>query len=118
MIIALTTFPEGPEATVFAEALIRERLAACVQVLPQMTSVYEWEGKIEKSTEHLLLIKTEQSQISQLQKRLYEVHPYSVPEFLVLSSEQAGSKYLAWVNETLAKPTLPPIAHRQDGYPQ
>ncbi len=115
MIVALTTFPEGPEATAFAEALVRERLAACVQVLPQMTSVYEWEGKIEKSTEHLLLIKTEKSLITKLQKRLEEVHPYSVPEFIVLTSEQVGSKYLAWMNETLAKPT---IAHRQDGYPQ
>jgi len=100
-IIAFTTFPEQSQAKEAANTLIKERLAACVQVLPKMDSTYEWEGKIETSAEHLVLIKTTSELMKKLEARLYELHPYSTPEFVCVSSEYTGHRYLSWLTELL-----------------
>ena len=97
--IVLTTLGADADATAIARTLIDERLAACVNVLPPMTSVYRWQGKVEQDREQQLVIKTAQDRLWALQARLRELHPYELPEFLVLDAE-ASEAYFAWVGES------------------
>ena len=79
--------------------LIDERLAACVNILPPMTSIYRWQGKVEQDREQQMIIKTARTRVADLQTRVRELHPYELPEFLVLDA--TGSEaYLAWVGES------------------
>jgi periplasmic divalent cation tolerance protein len=96
-VIVLSTFPTEQDATTLATALVEERLAACVNVLPPMTSVYRWEGKIERAAEHQLVIKTRRDRVEAIKARLTRLHPYDVPELLVLSVADGGDRYLAWI---------------------
>jgi periplasmic divalent cation tolerance protein len=97
--LVLTTLAAEADAAALARTLIEERLAACVNVLPTMTSVYRWKGDIEQDKEQQLVIKTTVDRIGALRARLEELHPYDLPEFLVL--EAAGSEaYLAWIRES------------------
>jgi periplasmic divalent cation tolerance protein len=95
--IVLSTFPTDQEPATLARTLVEERLAACVNVLPAMQSIYRWEGRIEHASEHQLVIKTSTERVAALTRRLAELHPYEVPEILVLSVEGGGDAYLAWV---------------------
>ena len=105
-VIVLTTFPADRDAEAFAHTLVSERLAACVNVLPAMHSTYRWQGAVETATERQLVIKTEESRLDQLKKRLNELHPYDVPELLVLTVVDGGDRYLRWVAESV-EPRLP-----------
>jgi periplasmic divalent cation tolerance protein len=97
--IVLTTLGADADAATIARTLIDERLAACVNILPPMTSIYRWQGKVEQDREQQLVIKTAQDRIGALQTRLRELHPYELPEFLVLDA--TGSEaYLNWVGES------------------
>jgi periplasmic divalent cation tolerance protein len=97
--IVLTTLGEDADAASIARTLIDERLAACVNILPVMTSVYRWQGKVEQDREQQVVIKTATDRVAALQARLRELHPYELPEFLVLDA--SGSEaYLAWVGES------------------
>ena len=96
-VIVLSTFPADQDPTPLATTLIDERLAACVNVLPPMTSIYRWEGKVERATEYQLVIKTTVRQVEALQGRLASLHPYEVPEVLVLSVAGGAETYLQWV---------------------
>lgn len=94
--IALTTFPDTNSAKKFSERLLGDGLAACVNILPRMTSMYWWEGKIEKGSEMMLVIKTRKKHLPAIEKILRENHPYELPEFLHL--DVRGSKeYLGWI---------------------
>ncbi len=98
-VIVLTTLPTDADATEFAEMLIRERLAACVNVMPAMESTYRWKGNIEHGRERQILVKTTAVRLDALQARIRELHPYDVPELLVLRVDGGGEKYLSWISE-------------------
>jgi periplasmic divalent cation tolerance protein len=98
--IVLTTLGANADAAAIARTLIDERLAACVNILPPMMSVYRWRGKVEEDREQQIVIKTASDRVAALQARLGQFHPYELPEFLVLDA--SGSEaYLAWVGESV-----------------
>jgi periplasmic divalent cation tolerance protein len=97
--LVLTTFPADGDADAFARALVDERLAACVSVLAPMQSTYRWKGGVESAAERQLLIKTKAAQVAALEARVKELHPYEVPEFLVLTIEAGSPAYLSWLAE-------------------
>jgi len=99
MLIVFTTTPDIEEAESLAEKIVDAKLAACVQILPPMRSVYFWEGAIQKETEHLLLIKTLEEKYEEIEKFIKENHSYDVPEIVAISPEKVSPAYLAWIKE-------------------
>lgn len=97
----MTTFPDENQAREVAKHLVSNRLAACINILPKMTSVYQWQGKLEQGEEHLLLIKTEQHRIADLQKAIKETHPYELPEIVVVPILSGYEPYLKWISESV-----------------
>ncbi len=97
VVIVLSTVPDDASAESMARTLVGEHLAACVNVLAAMTSVYRWQGKIEQSVERQVIIKTSRSTLPALHSRLRQLHSYELPEFIVLDVESGGDEYLAWV---------------------
>ena len=101
MLIVLTTCPALEAAEALAEQIVAARLAACVQVLPQMTSVYWWEGKVQKEAEFLLLIKTLPEKWEDLSNFITENHSYDVPEIISFASEYVSERYDRWLAQEL-----------------
>lgn len=99
-VIALSTFPAGADAARLARTLVEERLAACVNILPAMTSIYRWKDGIEQDPEHQLVMKTTRTRIASLWERLRELHPYDVPEFVVIPIIDGHEAYLKWIGES------------------
>lgn len=99
--LVLTTVADEATAVELARTLVGERLADCATLLPGARSIYRWEGRIEEAAEVQLLLKTTAECLPALTARLEELHPYQTPEIVVLRSEAAGAKYLAWVAESL-----------------
>ena len=99
--IVLTTIGADADAVALARTLVEERLAACVNVLPPMTSVYRWKGALEQDREQQLVIKTTSDRVAALEARLRSLHPYEVPEFLILPVGGGSEAYLAWVGESI-----------------
>ena len=87
LILVLTTLGADADAAALARTLVDERLAACVNVLPVMTSIYRWKGSVEQDREQQLLIKTTAGRVVALAARLRGLHPYELPEFIVLDAE-------------------------------
>ena len=100
--IALTTLSSREQAEQLATALVAERLAACVNVLGPVTSVYRWEGRVERDEEVLLFIKTTRAGVAPLQTRVLELHPYDTPEFLAFEVGSGSAGYLDWVVGSVA----------------
>jgi len=98
-VVVLTTIPADADPSALAQALVKERLAACVSVLPPMTSIYRWKGDVETATERQLVIKTASSKTAELQQRLLALHSYDVPEFLILPVTGGSDAYLSWIRE-------------------
>jgi len=103
--VALTTCPDEGTARRIASALVDERLAACVNIVPDVTSVYRWEGAVETAPECLLLVKTRRERLEDVRRRLEELHPYDLPEFVALPVEGGSSAYLRWVVEETGSAT-------------
>jgi periplasmic divalent cation tolerance protein len=101
MIIVLTTAPSIEEAESLARKIVEARLAACVQVLPQMTSFYFWENAVQTDSEHLLLIKTLPEKYDELEKFIQTNHRYDVPEIVALRAEKVSESYFRWLQEYL-----------------
>jgi periplasmic divalent cation tolerance protein len=101
-VIALTTLPADADVDAFGRALVEARLAACVNVLPEMTSIYRWEGKVEKAAERQVIIKTTASRLADLRERIRQLHTYDVPEFVVVPILSGSEEYLKWVGESTA----------------
>jgi periplasmic divalent cation tolerance protein len=97
--IALITAPDADCARRIARTLVEERLAACVNVLPGVTSIYRWEGALHEDAEHLLIAKTTQDCLAALAKRLEVIHPYALPELVALTPSGGSERYLAWVRD-------------------
>ena len=96
-VIVLTTVGTTFDPVPLATQLVEKRLAACVNVIPQIQSVYRWQGKIENGGEKLLLIKTVDARLEELKKALFASHPYEVPEFVVLQPVELSDAYKAWL---------------------
>ena len=94
--VVLTTVGAGFDAAVLAKTLVEERVAACVNILPAVESIYRWKNAIEDDREQLLVIKTTEERVEALRAALFSRHPYEVPEFIVLSAE-AGGAYADWL---------------------
>jgi periplasmic divalent cation tolerance protein len=101
-VLVLTTLPADADAPAFAHALVDDRLAACVNLLPVMESVFRWEGKIDRDTERQMLIKTSGERVIALWERIRALHPYDVPEFIVLPIVDGSAAYLKWLAESTA----------------
>ena len=93
------TAPDRDEANRIAEMLVNSRLAACVQVLPEIHSVYRWKGEVELATETLLLAKTTSDKFDELDRAVREIHSYDTPEIIGLPVSAASAPYLKWVLE-------------------
>ncbi len=101
MRIVFTTFPNSVEAEELAEKIIESKLAACVQILPKMTSVYVWEGKVQKENEHLMLIKTLPEKYDELLGFITANHSYDVPEIAAIDGVKTSEAYLTWLETNL-----------------
>jgi periplasmic divalent cation tolerance protein len=99
--LVLTTVKNRAEAKRLGEKLVSEKLAACVSVLPNVSSTYRWRGKLERARETLMLIKTSSEKLDLLIPRIKELHSYEVPEILVVSIERGSHEYLKWLDESL-----------------
>jgi periplasmic divalent cation tolerance protein len=102
-VLVLSTFPSDADFGTVARTLVGERLAACVNVLPEMTSIYRWEGAIEEAAERQVLIKTTRANLPALWNRLRDLHPYDVPEFVVLPIIDGSDAYLEWVRRSVGR---------------
>ena len=96
-VVVLTTAPDADVGRALARSLTEERLVACVNRVPGITSVYRWEGRVCEESEELLVMKTTRDRLAALEERVRSLHPYRTPEFLVLSVESGSSGYLAWL---------------------
>lgn len=101
MLIVLTTTPNIEEAEFLAEKIVAEKLAACVQIMPEMKSFYFWEEAVQKEPEHLLLIKTLPEKFDDLEKFILKNHSYEVPEIVAISAEKVSTSYLGWMQDYL-----------------
>lgn len=97
--IVSTTIADEAVARQIAVTLVEERLAACVQVLPEVTSYYRWQGRVEETREWLLQCKTSAARTPQLMSRLRTLHPYDTPEILAVTIAAGDQDYLAWVSD-------------------
>ena len=97
MLIIFTTVPDTALGETLAEGLVREKLAACVQIFPQMTSVYFWEGQMQKDSEHLLLIKTSDDMFEKVRDHITANHPYTTPEIVAIEADKVAEPYGRWV---------------------
>ncbi|MBD8897379.1 divalent-cation tolerance protein CutA [Rhodanobacter sp. DHG33] len=97
ILLCLCTCPDTDSAQKLAEALVGERLAACVNRLPGVLSTYRWQGQVNTDGEELLLIKTTAARFEALKARLLELHPYELPELIALPIERGHAAYLDWL---------------------
>jgi periplasmic divalent cation tolerance protein len=100
-IIVFVTCESTEQAEQIAEALVTDKLAACVNVVPGVKSCYVWEGKLTWSNEVLLLVKTTRGRFDQLQDRVKAMHSYSVPEIVGVTIEDASDKYIEWIDRSI-----------------
>lgn len=101
--VLLATAPDADVAARIARALVEERLAACANLVANVRSIYRWQGRVEDESEVMLILKTRTERVAALAERLRALHPYEVPELLVLSVESGLAPYLDWVRAETAR---------------
>ena len=101
-VVALSTVGTTEDAERIARALVERRLAACVNVVPNVVSVYHWKGEVSRDQELLLVIKTRRERLDALREALVGLHPYELPELVALSVEAGHEPYLAWVDASVS----------------
>jgi periplasmic divalent cation tolerance protein len=101
LLIVFCTFPDLGKARETATALVESQLAACVNLIPAVESIYRWEGKVETATEVLAIFKTTPTAYPLFESRLQELHPYDVPEIVALKPEQVSKGYARWVTQSV-----------------
>jgi periplasmic divalent cation tolerance protein len=99
--LVLTTASSSEESKKIARALVESRLAACVNIIPKIESVYRWEGKVEEAQEYLLLIKTTAEVFPHLREMIQRLHSYEVPECIALSVDDGSPAYLKWIDDSV-----------------
>lgn len=97
LILLMTTFADEVAAASTVRVMVAERLVACGTIIPKAKSIYSWQGKIEESNEVVVFLKTTKALQAACTKRLTELHPYEVPEILVIEPAAVGGAYLGWV---------------------
>lgn len=102
-IVVLSTCGSSEEGLRIARSLVESRLAACVNIVPAATSVYRWEGRLEQSSEVILIIKSSRELFGRLQQTLLQSHSYEVPEVLALPVLDGSGRYLNWIEGELVK---------------
>lgn len=100
--LVLVTAPDGEVAARLGRVLVEERLAACVNLVPGLRSIYRWEGEIQDDSEVLLMVKTRADRLDRLTRRVQELHPYDMPEVLALTVEGGSAAYLDWVRSEVS----------------
>jgi periplasmic divalent cation tolerance protein len=98
----MTTVGDAGEGENLARSIVDQKLAACVQILPKMTSVYFWDGKVQAEPEHLLLIKTLEERFDELSSFIEQNHSYEVPEVVAIDVEKVSNEYLKWIREVVS----------------
>jgi periplasmic divalent cation tolerance protein len=97
VIVVLTTAPSAEVAETIGTALVEERLAACANLVPGVTSIFRWKGEVSREPEILVVLKTTPARLGTLRRRLVELHPYDVPEMLALEVRGGHAPYMEWV---------------------
>jgi periplasmic divalent cation tolerance protein len=97
-VVVLTTVANEDEAVQLVQTLLDRRLIACATLLPGARSIYRWQGKVADEREHVILLKTRSARVQALRGAFEELHPYKVPELLVLSVDSGLDRYLEWIN--------------------
>lgn len=100
-IVILCTVPDRGSGEKIAQALVEERLAACVNLVPGVVSTYRWEGAVKQEDELLLLIKTNGARFEAVQERVMALHPYDVPEIIAIPITMGSADYLKWLSDNL-----------------
>lgn len=103
-VVVLITAPNEDDAAKMANDLVASRLAACVNIIRNIRSIYRWQGKIEDEAEVLMLVKTNKEFFRDLEKRVKEIHPYTVPEIIALPVIEGSAEYLLWLSQETTKP--------------
>lgn len=103
VLLVFCTFPNEKEARQIGAALVEKQVAACVNVIPGVTSIYRWEGKVHEDSEVLGVIKTTREAYDRVEATIVELHPYDLPEVVALSVEAGSAAYLKWVGEQVAE---------------
>jgi periplasmic divalent cation tolerance protein len=101
VILAFSTCPDEAVARRIAEALVTEKLAACVNRIAAVRSTYLWDGRLQDDSEILLMIKSTAGQLPDLERRLKELHPYELPEFVVMPASGGNERYLDWIRRSV-----------------
>jgi periplasmic divalent cation tolerance protein len=104
--VVFCTFPDAASARQIGTLLVEKQLAACVNLLPAVESIYRWQGNIETTTETLAIFKTTAAAFPQFQETLAEIHPYEVPEIIALEPTQVAGKYRDWVTNQIELPEI------------
>jgi periplasmic divalent cation tolerance protein len=99
-LIVFVTAPNSEEARRIANALVSEQLAACVNIVPSIESIYRWEGRVTSDSEALMIIKTTNERYAQVECRVKELHSYSTPEVVAIPIEQGSQEYLDWLRRS------------------
>ncbi|MGL4399376.1 MAG: divalent-cation tolerance protein CutA [Luteolibacter sp.] len=102
VLVILCTFPDSEQARQIGTVLVERQLAACVNLLPAVESIYRWQGKVEKADEVLAIFKTTTAAFPAFEKTLTELHPYQVPEIIAVQPAAVAETYAAWVIGSLA----------------
>jgi len=100
-LLVFITVPHGEVAEQIAGALVKDGLAACVNIVRNVHSIFSWQGKIERESEDLLLVKTRAERLEKLTQKVVDLHPYDVPEIIAHSLEAGYSPYLQWIDDVL-----------------
>jgi periplasmic divalent cation tolerance protein len=98
-LVVFVTASSKEEAETIASAMVEERLAACANIVPSVTSIFRWEGKVERESEVLIILKTRRAVFSQLVDRIEELHSYEVPEIIALPIVGGSDAYLEWLKQ-------------------
>lgn len=99
--VVLSTFPDLDKARQIGTSLVESQLASCVNLIPQIESIYTWKSEVQRDSEVLALIKTTDAGFDALAVKLAELHPYDVPEIVALPVSEGATPYLNWVRETI-----------------
>jgi periplasmic divalent cation tolerance protein len=113
-IIVFMTTGNREEAARLAEMLVQGKLAACVQILPQIESVYRWQGKIERQAEVLLIAKTCKSRFAALEREVRVMHSYETPEIMAVTVAECSGPYLEWLIDSVAASSEAAVSARQE----
>lgn len=101
--IVFSTAGSEDEARKIARHLVERQLAACINIVPQIESIYRWQGKVESSREWLLLIKTSTERFAEVRDAIRELHSYDLPECIAIKIEDGSAEYLKWITDSVGK---------------